>query len=371
MIYDARTGGRSGAGVSRYILQLEHLFAKGMIEKQDWKFRLSGKEPVDPSVEKTEEVRRLVAEFEREGGRNFSASSLSKYRECEVRFFYNSVLGINTDPAPSEYIDAIRLGNILHDVMLNLYVPQKYQKKFLRTPILIEHDSLKKIHDDTQFLWLLVTRAINKEHFHLPEEELSRPLSGGAKMVGRQVLEQVRRVIRRDLRLTPFKILGGEIAETLRIPLSSGRVVNFSFAIDRLDEITGADGVNRRRIVDYKTGSLKQDAPDFKSVFYGDYKSEQLFQLLTYAWLLGKSSGADGNDDVMVEIYHVPGMVGNYKTELPKIGEEKVETYAAYSSEFSKGMENMLEGVFSKERFEATADETRCELCELRGLCRR
>ena len=372
MIYDARTGGGvGGSGASRYILQLQHLFAKGMIERQDWKFRLSGKKPSDPSVEKTPDVAKLLKEFEQPDGRNFSASSLSNYRECEVRFFYNSVLGINTDPEPSEYIDAIMLGNILHNVMLNVYVPQKYQKIFLPTPLLIERDRLKRIYDDTSFLWLLVTRAVNKEHFRLKEEELSRPLSGGAKMIGRQILDMARRVIRHDMKLTHFRILGGEIAETLRIALPSGRTVNFRFAIDRLDEITGPDGKKRRRIVDYKTGSLKQVAESEGEVFCGDYKSEQLFQLMTYAWLLGKSSGANGNDDVVLEIYHVPGMVGNYKAELPKIGEETVESYAPYASMFSSGMEEMLEGIFSKERFEATLDEKRCEHCQLRALCRR
>lgn len=372
MIYDARTGGGvGGSGASRYILQLQHLFAKGMIERQDWKFSLSGKEAVDPSVEKTPDVMALLAEYEEEGGRNFSASALSNYRECEVRFFYANVLGINTDPEPSEYIDAIMLGNILHNVMLNVYVPQKYHKKFLRTPILIGREGLQKVCDDTSFLWLLVTRAINKEHFRLKEEELSRPLTGGAKMVGRRIMEMARRVLRRDLKLTPFRILGCEIDETLRITLKSGKVVNFRFAIDRLDEISGLDGVKRRRIVDYKTGSLKQDAPDFDSVFNGDYRSEQLFQLMTYAWLLGRSSGGDGNDDVALEIYHVPGMVKNYKVQLPTIGEEMVETYATYSHAFSEGMDEMLEGIFSKPTFDATGDEARCEHCELRSLCRR
>ena len=54
MIYDARSGaGLAGGDVSRYILQLRHLFAKGIMDEQDWKFVLTGKTPYDPSVEKT------------------------------------------------------------------------------------------------------------------------------------------------------------------------------------------------------------------------------------------------------------------------------------------------------------------------------
>lgn len=370
MIYDARTGAGVGSGdVSRYILQLQHLYAKGMIEQQDWKFRLTGKSDKDASVEKTPEIIALLSEFTRAGGRNFSASSLSGYRECEVQFFYKSVLGIDTDPATSEYIDAIMLGNIVHEVMLNLYVPEKYQKKFLKSPILIEKHWLKEVSSREDLLMSLIRRSINRLHFRLPEEELGRPLSGGAEMVSRQVLRQVRRIIRYDITLAPFRVIGGEINETLRIPLPSGRVVNFRFAIDRLDEVSSEDGIARRRIVDYKTGALKQSAEDWHTIFDGDYKSEQLFQLFTYAWLLGKSSGSDGNDDVKVEIYHLPGMMKNYKRELPMIGEETVSSFLLYAQRFDEDMKRMLDGIFDKKRFDSTSDETRCEHCELKALC--
>lgn len=372
MIYDARTGGGSGSGdISRYILQLEHLYAKGMIERQDWKFRLSGNASGDGSVVKSPEIMALLNEYTVENGKNFSASSLSAYRECEVRFFYKSVIGIDTDPEPSEYIDAIMLGNIVHDVMQNIYVPQKYHGKFLKYPLSIERSALQKIYSDTAFLWRLVTNAINRLHFRLPEEEQGRPLVGGSEMVGRQIMQQVRRILRHDMSLTPFKILGCEIKETLRIPLSSGKTVNFKFAIDRLDEVRGDDGIARRRIVDYKTGALKQTAENWETLFDGDYKAEQLFQLFTYAWLLGRSSGANGNDDVLVEIYHLPGLMKNSKMVSPQIGEETVSSYLPYAGMFADDMAKMLDGVFEKEKFSATTDENRCVHCDLHALCRR
>lgn len=370
MIYDARTGGGTGgSGVSRYILQLQHLFAKGEIERQDWKFLLSGKEKTDPSVEKTPEILTLVKEFATSGGKNFSASSLSAYRECEVKFFYKSVLGINTDPEPTEYIDAIMIGNILHDVMLNIYVPEKYQKKFLSKPIVIDKKDLEGIISNPAFVRMLITQSINRLHFRLKPEEHQRSLSGGAEMVATQIFTQVIHVLRHDLTIAPFKILGCEIDETLHISLSSGRIVNFRFAIDRLDEII-IDGKPQVRIVDYKTGHLAQDSPDEESLFTGDHTSKQLFQLFTYAWLLGKSSGGHSNDDIRVEIYHVPGMAKD-RGCLPKIGEETVTSYGEYSTAFATGIEEMIDSVFEKPKFDATDDDERCLFCELRTLCRR
>ncbi len=372
MIYDARTGGGTGGGdISRYILQLKHLYAKDMIERQDWKFRLCGKRDGGLSIEKTPEILSLLNNYTLENGANFSASSLSAYRECEAKFFYKHVLGIDTDREPSEYIDAIMFGNIVHEVMQNLYVPQQYHGKFLKYPLNFDRKTLQNIYSNTDLLWLQMTRATNRLHFRLPSDDLDRPLTGGAEMVGRQIMQQVRRVIRYDMSVAPFKILGCEIKETLRIPLPSGRTVNFKFAIDRLDEVMGEDCKLHRRIVDYKTGKLKQTAEDWDSVFTGDYKSEQLFQLFTYAWLLGMSSGSNGNDDVMLEIYHIPGMMKNVKRELPTIGEDKVTTYLPYAENFSNGMERMLDSVFEKKQFEVATDESRCVYCALKSLCRR
>ena len=119
-------------------------------------------------------------------------------------------------------------------------------------------------------------------------------------------MEQVQRVLCHDLRLAPFKIYGCEIEETLRIKLPSGRDVNFKFAIDRLDEVK-IDGEWRLRIVDYKTGKIKLSADTLEEVMAGDYRSEQIFQLFTYARLLTKRGGDRGEIHVRTEIYDVPG----------------------------------------------------------------
>lgn len=160
MTYDARTGGGSGSGdVSRYVLQLRHLFAKGVLEEQNWKFRLSGKEEYDPVVRKTEEIKARLTSYMEDGenAKNFSVSALNTYRECQVKFFYQNVMGINTDPAPSEYIDAIGVGNILHAIMEHLYLPKDKRKRFLKEPVMMQKetiaglladtDSLRKAHD--------------------------------------------------------------------------------------------------------------------------------------------------------------------------------------------------------------------------------
>jgi len=377
LVYDARSGkGLRTGDVSRYLLQLRHLFAPGKIIEEDWKFRLSGKEPHDPSIEKTPEILASLEAFSnpqasKEGGDRlfFSASSLNSYRECQVRFYFQRVMGIDTDAPKSEYIDAITVGNILHDVMMQLYLPEGSRHKMLETPAMLSKEYLRKVIDDKERLWQIMTRTVNRLHFRLEEEKLDTPLRGGAKIIAGQISRQALRVVRHDYGLAPFYIHGCEISETLAIPLPSGRTVNFKFAIDRLDEIE-VGGKRQLRIVDYKTGRIKLEAADFYDIFNGDYSAEQVFQLFTYAWLLQKRGAKIPVGDVRLEIYDV-NKIHTGKVLLPKIEGVDVKSYGDYAEIFNEGMERMLEGVFSDPKFKAVEDEEACVLCRLKTLCRR
>ncbi|MDE5886011.1 MAG: PD-(D/E)XK nuclease family protein, partial [Muribaculaceae bacterium] len=370
LLYDARTGGGQGAGdVSRYIVQLRHLFAKDKINDQEWKFILTAKEGKNASVEKNDEITSLLSSYLEEGGKKrFSASSLNDYRECQVKFFYRDVMGINTDPEPSEFIDAIGAGNILHTLMEELYVPENMRGQYLKTPLMVTGESLDKLIADEEGLRRLTTRIVNRLHYKKWGEDLDTPLFGASEIVAERIMEQAVRVMKHDRALTPFKIYGTEIKDLLRINLPSGKTVNFKFAIDRLDEIM-IDGTPHLRIVDYKTGSIKLKAADMEEVMTGDYKSEQIFQLFTYAWLLNKQ-GIRGARNVMMEIYNVP-KIFLPEVNYPEIDKQPVADYSQYSAEFSERIEQMLESVFDSPAFKATEDARRCEMCGLREICRR
>lgn len=379
MIYDARSGGGLKSGdISRYILQLRYLFAKDRLIEEDWKFVLSGKSSVDPSVFKTPEIKEELESFTKEGGRNLSASALQAYRECQVKFFYKSVLGLSDDPEPSEFIDAISAGNILHEVMMKIYLPKNKRNQLLQRPETITSTHIEKLLEDEEMIERLVRQSINSQHFKLPEEALDSPLSGTSEMVAREIKRQVERVLRHDIELTPFKIHGLEVTDKFTIQISSGQTVNFRFAIDRLDEIPTETG-SQMRIVDYKTGSLKLTAEAFEDVFNGDYKSEQVFQLFTYAWLLRKYKRDFPTEDIKLEIYNVPGLengeinlpvIGSKEEEGDQIKYKEVESYKNYSQEFNEGMEKMLEDIFNSPEFKA-CEEERCGLCSFRTLCKR
>lgn len=384
LLYDSRTGD-NGGGVSRFILQLRHLLARDHISTTECRYSLASAKPYDVEVEKDDQVRsRLAMYLDPESGRRLSASSLNTFANCPMRFFYENILRLGTDPEPQEAIDAITTGNIIHAVMMNVYLPVDLQGKFLSEPFAVSEEFVRAWLDDRPRLERLVRRMINREHFHLPEAELDRELTGSAANVFGQFVDQVSKVLRRDLRLAPFNIYGCEVEGTLRLPFgmnglegeTSGET-NIRFFIDRIDD--AETGGERLRIVDYKTGGVYLEAELIEALFTGD--SKQNFQLFFYAEMLGRwlkenlpGFPAEMADPagMRLEIYNVTAMERERKPFLPKIGGVSLREPGNWMDIFRQELDVMLQRLFDPEtRFEMTENRAHCRYCPLRHLCRR
>lgn len=127
------------------------------------------------------------------------------------------------------------------------------------------------------------------------------------------------------------------------------------------------EGKRRLRIIDYKTGLRKREAESLEKMFEGGYESEQLFQLFTYAWLLGKI-GMKGWEDVITEIYFVPDLISG-EGGLPEISREKVTSFRPYVEEFSSRLEQMIEGIFTSPGFNKPKDSSACSRCLFKTFC--
>lgn len=378
LLYDSRTGlGVGGNGKSRYILQLDYLFAKNRIKHENWNFSLSVEEPANPLVEKKDYIKKRLESFNMEGGKNFSASSLINYRKCELKFFFKNILNISDDPEVSDQIDSIAIGNILHKTMQNLYLPDtQMQGKMLEKPSVITADYIEKILNDGERIRLEVRKAVFSEF--LKRSDPNEELSVSHDMIASQIEKDVKTILKHDLSLTPFRLYGVEIDEVLRIKLRSGRIVNFRFAIDRLDEIT-VDGKKQLRIVDYKTGINKREARNDEDIFTDYYKAEHIFQLFTYAWLLekrqtGKSeigkSQSEESLNVRTEIYNVIDILKGIEG-LPQIDEKKVTGFENWYEFFDERIDRMIENIFLQEKFSPCESSDSCKLCMYNAICRR
>ena len=368
LIYDGRTISGLRGGESRYLLQLKHNIPADKLHEEAWQYEMQAREETDASVEKTPGIRELLNRFtlKDENRKNFSASSLNTYRECQVRFFLQNVLNINSDPEKGEYIDAITIGNVVHNVMMRLYLPFELRKKHLVHPVVITSDRIRNILSDEELIRNVIISEIQSQYYD-QESDNDKPLdSGVSEMVALQIFELVKAILEYDLKLTPFNLLGCEISQKLEVTLSSGRKVNFNFAIDRLDEIE-IEGERRLRVVDYKTGSKKLSAKSLDDLFEGGYAGSQIFQLYVYSWLLGKI-GVEGWQEVVTQIYYVPDLVkgeGSY----PEFGRKKEISFKPFAEEFSRKIEEMIENIFTSPVFSQPGDSGECSYCAFRSFC--
>lgn len=369
LIYDGRIISGMKNGESRYLLQLKEYIPSSNLKKEIWKFPLKTQVKERNIVAKDKEVLDLLEAFSSDdkNKKNFSASTLNNYRECQVKFFFQNVLNLSTTSEKTDYMDPITVGNILHESMMDLYIPDtKLQRRLLTHPIIISEAQLESLLKHPGYIRALVEKKIRKHYYHEQDEKKEIADSGVINLMAIQITEFVKTIIDYDKRYAPFLLYGCEVEKKFKVTLPSGREVNFRFAIDRLDKIT-INGRERLRIVDYKTGARKRSAKDLDEVFGGNYKSEQLFQLFTYAWLLEKLN-VEGCEDVITEIYYVPDLLEGGRG-LPEINKKEVESYSSFRDEFSSRLEEMIEEIFLNEEFLDSTNVKQCQLCDFRSLC--
>lgn len=394
MIYDSRSseGARSG-DVSRYVLQLKYLYASGLLNSESRTFEMSQSDLKPHPVKKTESIisqLKLYSDNSSES-RNLSATALTKYASCQIRFYFEHILNIKTDETSVDFIDAITQGSVLHYAMQNIYLPKEKQGHYLQHPEIIDATLVASRLEDTDYIYTLIRRAINKMHFHRPDSDIDMPLTGSADFVAKAIQSQVVGILEFDLRQTPFLLFGVEIEGNVKIELPGNNPINMRFAIDRLDGLQSDREGNCRptlRIVDYKTGSVHAVSDSISEVFEGDYSGKNLLQLWLYANLFDALPDKRLQDDsktpllkifdsnsglpkqpFVLELYDVSAMKKGVHT-YPKVGGEIIKTHSELNEEFLFHLEKMLRQLFDPTvPFMPPTDLDTCKFCPFKSIC--
>ncbi len=361
LVYDSSTGGLRTGERSRFLHQLDYeLPLPVTVLKPSFGIeRLPAGEIV---VEKVGQTAVALGRYTGNAKALLSPSAINEYLNCSLRFYYHHLAGLPQPEEVAEEIDARLFGNLLHKAMQHLYQPvasSVMHAEQLKT--LLAAGGAAEQAVDAAFSELLSSGTPGAD----------AKAEGFGLIVKQVITTYIKNIIKADIKAAPLTVLGVE--RQVRIPLTvrtpEGQVtVEIGGIIDRIDEVAG-----RVRIVDYKTGSVKDSFSDVASLFNnGDQaRNDAAFQVLVYAMVYSRATDLAS---VTPALCFVRGSHAPDFTYAVKMGEKKqlLTDYREVQEVFEALLSSALETLFDlRIPFVQTERRETCRLCPYVRLCGR
>ena len=313
-----------------------------------------------------------------------SASSINKYIECPLQFYFHYVEGLNDDNDLTDFMDASTFGTIVHDTLQEFYYPDVPAGNKRQTQFRVD-DITRFIGDKGQGgLDSKLRRNVNKS-FVKSWDDLDRPLSGQAVILFETMQTYVKEALRQDIEAINNSASGYlevvECEETHPVKLKlNDTLVNFQFKADRIDCIDGD-----LRLIDYKTGSDPTSAKDVEALFTipddpNKKRPKAILQLLLYAMGLIQDKK---HFEFPSKVTHIAPMIYKLKADknasgakiganqlsLPIDGFDNDDTIQLFTAKMQQVIKELLgdEQPFSQ----AKPGSTHCNYCHFLDFCRR
>jgi hypothetical protein len=297
MIYDARTEGMKSGEVSRYIRQLQYLYAPDNITFKNYRFELTKEEPAEIVISKSPDVIDSILKYFTPGtDKYFSPTAIEAYLECPLKFYLLYVHGLNEPKEPKEFMGADTLGTIVHGVMERIYSSANAGKARIDKPIRITKAFLSGFTEE--ILNEIISDTIKKCYI---ESKSAKETPAEVDLYVKSIYNIIERTLRHDLELVPFDYYGSEIKETHTFKLTDGSGANVKYVIDRIDSCG-----DKYRIVDYKTGKYELKVDTLEDIFDPGTGTKALFQLMYYTYMLRSKHKI--SDHISMEIYDMQKM---------------------------------------------------------------
>jgi len=281
LLYNSEPDALGSGEKSRFISQLE-IESGHEIQFKIAAPAFSAPQKKELTIQKTQSVLDRLNDWSKSG---ISPSSLSSYLRNPIEFYQQKVLKISEFEEAEETVGARVLGNIVHKSLEELY-------KNLLGKILHPSD-IQNLLDKMENVVEVCFREEYKD---------GEFLSGKNFLIYKIVSAFVENVLKDDLKLSKENeliILNLEQESEVKFELANGKKVKLKGFIDRIDSING-----RKRIIDYKTGSVKDSSLSVKSENFQKVFMESEFakplQLSLYAHLF---FGNHENQTVQFGIY--------------------------------------------------------------------
>ncbi len=361
--------GKSGE-VSRFIRQLQHE------TNLDISFKTLStnayvEDPHIITINKTESVLESLAAYtsKKDFKNKFTPSALNSYLDCRLRFYFRYILGLKEHDDVLEKVDPRVFGNLLHEILEQLYKP-------------FDIDGKRTVsEEDISILKKRVDAKINEAFIkNFGSEEKIFTFEGHNILAKEIIKKMVLKVLDFDNKRTPFEILGLEADERKGFVLYSEIQINGKSTLvgmkGILDRIEQKEGVIR--IVDYKTGQDKNNFTDIESLFDRNNKSRNkaVFQTFFYGLLYSSSPNANPSSPIQAGLFNIRELFN--ESFSPLIRQKNGNTYdivkdlKGQMSAFEIELSKLLEEIYNPDvAFDQTDDNKKCGYCPYAGICNR
>ena len=312
-----------------------------------------------------------------DGMKSLSPSAINRYIKCPLMFFYQYVASIKEPDCEDDVVDNRMFGNIFHKSAQLIYDDIRSHNNGR-----IEKASIQKYLNTKGLLESIVDRAFNEELFKV-KNSMRSPYYNGLHLINRKVLiEYLRQLLHSDQRTAPFEMLALEDAVYTQIAFETEdnnvRKIRIGGIIDRLDRVTDArTGVSTIRVVDYKTGiqatrKIKEIEEIFSDMNISQKHSDYYLQAILYSLIVDNSTKYNKQKDCVSPalLFVKQASKENYDPVL-EIDSQKIANVREYKVEFEQHLKEVLHDIFNTNLpFTPTTDNTRCDKCAYRRICK-
>jgi len=341
--------------LSRYGYQLQY-DSVHKPEMLNLDFRFSNDPVPAIRIPSTKEiVSRLLA---RNSKHALSPSAINTYLSCNLKFYFNYIVGLPEPEEVKEEIDGAIFGNIFHDTMEMLYKP------FVGK--LIQKNDIENISKDEVNLNNEITRQIARDYLKILEPFKKKiVLEGKTLLFFENIKTYIRQVLKIDAGRAPFEVISLEEKYSRQIELD-GKSVKIEGKIDRLERKEGIT-----RVLDYKTGGVKSlSFNNTEELFVRDEKEpkKEILQAMVYSW--GISKGGEFGD-VRPAIYTLRNLFdAKFDPEIKK--NSASFNFQEVADDFESELTGLVSEIFSEENvFQQTEFTDKCKYCPYKAICRR
>ena len=294
-----------------------------------------------PGIKSDSVMQRLFSISEERG---FSPTSLERYLDCPLKYYYMTVLKLRDKEEVEDDIDASELGNAVHNVLETIYKPFVGQQ-----------------------VSAAALRQAQKDLDGLLDTEMDRLMRGGRSREGKNLFlrsvafTQLSRVLEKEAVIAEKHCLEFVAAEqnyTYTLFEQDGHPVKIGGRVDRIDRL---DGV--LRVIDYKTGKLEDNEIEFgdrKTVMPGKW-----LQLMCYALMYRRRFPSD--ESLRVGIYPLRYLRSDVR--LARWNKQEEMTNAMFDK-FEESLHNILADLLdSSIPFVPKASDNTCQRCPAKKFC--